>query len=315
MDEFSFLAGQAAALGVPLLPVRRVSHILGDGRILSALQFGDAATGTFPSPEVTFVHGAGLNAHTWDTTVLSLGRPALSIDLAGHGDSSWREDADYSATTLAPDVAEFLRAQGATAQVLVGQSLGGLTGAAVAASDASLVRALVVVDLTPGIDPNGGAAQIAAFFAGPEDFASREELVERALSFGLGGSPESAARGVFLNSRVREDGRVVWKHHFAHLASRPARDPAAAAAAAAHSATPREGVVSAGWANLSTATAPITLVRGSTGFVTSEDAAEFSRRLPAATVRELPGGHNLQEERPVELAEIISEAADSRVPL
>ncbi len=156
-SEFSFLAGQARALDVEVPPVRRVSLPLPDGRTLSALRYGDDPV------EVTLLHGAGLNAHTWDTTVLALGRPALSIDLAGHGDSSWREDADYTGRTLAADVIEALRIWTDRPQVLVGQSLGGLTAAAVAAHAPELVRDLIVVDITPGVDQSVGPAALREF--------------------------------------------------------------------------------------------------------------------------------------------------------
>ena len=88
-DEFSFLPDQAAEAGltVPIPRGERLTLTLPDGRTLSAVRYGGSA------PEVTLLHGAGLNAHTWDTTILALGRPALAIDLAGHGDSSWRDDA------------------------------------------------------------------------------------------------------------------------------------------------------------------------------------------------------------------------------
>ena len=192
IDEFSFLAEQAADAGItaPLPRGERVAVDLPDGRTLSALRYGDGP------PVVTFLHGAGLNAHTWDTTILALGIPALAVDLPGHGDSSWRDDLAYVARPLAADVIVGMDAWTDGPQLVVGQSLGGLTAAAVAASRPDLVRELVVIDITPGIDPNGGASQIRQFFAGPTDWASREELVERALSFGLGGSPKAAARGV-----------------------------------------------------------------------------------------------------------------------
>ncbi|MBN9178444.1 MAG: alpha/beta hydrolase [Microbacterium sp.] len=311
MDEFDFLPAQAAELGVAAPPVRRLDHALPDGRTISALQYGDAATGAFPDPVVTFLHGAGLNAHTWDTTVLALGLPALALDLPGHGDSSWREDAAYTGRTLAADVAPAIAAWTRGPQVLVGQSLGGLTAAAVASTHPGLVRELVVVDITPGIDPNGDAAQIGAFFAGPTDWASRDELVDRALAFGLGGTREAATRGVFLNSRVRPDGRVEWKHHFAHLANALAGDPAAAAGAAAQQSAIRGALTAFGWDDLADVTAPITLVRGERGFVTPADAAEFRRRVPAATLVDAPSGHNVQEEAPVLLAALIGDIARS----
>jgi pimeloyl-ACP methyl ester carboxylesterase len=303
-DEFQFLPAQAAQLGLGSTPpVRRRAHTLADGRTVSALQYGEGA------PAVTFLHGAGLNAHTWDTTILALGLPSLSVDLPGHGDSSWREDAAYVGPTLAVDVAEAIAAWTDGPQVLVGQSLGGLTAAAVAARHPELVRELVVVDITPGIDPNGDARQIQAFFAGPTDWASREELVERALSFGLGGSPEAAARGVYLNSRVRPDGRVEWKHHFAHLSSALAADPFAAERAAAQQDAVRGALSASGWDDLAAVTVPITLIRGDRGFVTPGDADEFRGRLPQAAVVDVPSGHNVQEELPVELGRRIADIA------
>lgn len=309
-DEFSYLRAQADDAGVelPLPHAERVSLTLPDGRTLSALRFAPAdAPAT--APVVTFLHGAGLNAHTWDTTILALGLPALAIDLPGHGDSSWRDDAAYVAPVLAPDVAAALDAWTDRPQVLVGQSLGGLTAAALAARHPDIVRALVVIDITPGIDPDGNAAQIRAFFAGPTDWASREELVERALSFGLGGSPEAAARGVFLNSRVRPDGRVEWKHHFARLASALAADPEAAAKADRQQDAVRSALSASGWDDLAVVRAPITLIRGERGFVTEKDAAEFRARVPLADVIDMPAGHNVQEDVPVELGRRIAHLA------
>ena len=308
-DEFSFLPDQADAAGVAPPPVRRLSFTLQDGRTVSALQYGAPGADVFAAPVVTFLHGAGLNAHTWDTTVLALGLPALVLDLPGHGDSSWRADAAYSGATIAADIAPAIAAWTTAPQVLVGHSLGGLSAAALAAAHPDLVAALVVVDISPGIDPNGGAAQIRAFFAGPKDWASREELLERALSFGLGGSRESAERGVFLNSRVRADGRVEWKHHFAHLANALAGDPAAAAAL---DAGQREGAAvlsAAGWDDLARVTAPVTLIRGTRGFLTEADRDEFAARVSGARVFEIGAGHNIHEELPADLARLIADVA------
>ncbi len=310
-DEFSFLPEQAAEAGLPGPVPRgeRLAVTLPDGRTLTALRFASADEPD-AAPVVTFLHGAGLNAHTWDTTILALGLPALAIDLPGHGDSSWREDAAYVARALAPDVALGLEAWTDRPQVVVGQSLGGLTAAAIAASHPQLVRRLVVVDITPGVDPNAGPTQVRDFFAGPTDWASRDELVDRALQFGLGGGARpKAERGVYFNSRIRPDGRVEWKHHFAHLAS------AMAAAAAAGQAVPMpddalaRALGESGWEDLARVTAPVTLIRGANGYVTQEDADEFARRAPGASAESMAGGHNLQEDSPTGLGRRIAEIA------
>lgn len=303
IDEFSFLPEQAADAGIagPIPRGERLTLTLPDGRSLSALRY---APGGAPeaTPAVTFLHGAGLNAHTWDTTILALGLPALAIDLPGHGDSSWRTDAAYIARVLAPDVAAGLDAWTDAPQVLVGQSLGGLTAAAVAASRPDLVAELVVIDITPGVDPNAGPTQIREFFAGPVDWTSRAELVDRALAFGLGGGTRrKAERGVFFNSRVRADGRVEWKHHFAHLANAVHAAPPSDASASPDAVSAVLG--ESGWKDLAGVAAPTTLLRGERGYVTEADAAEFARRNPEASVAVVDAGHNVQEEIPVALGE------------
>ena len=299
-SEFNYLPAQAQAMGVPVPPVRRVTLPLPDGRHVSALLFGDE------TPRVTLLHGAGLNAHTWDTTVLALQQPVLAIDLAGHGDSSWRSDVDYTPRTLAIDVAAALDAWTDGTQLVVGQSLGGLTGAALAAVRPDLVSELIVVDITPGIDTSAGPAALREFYAGPTDFETRDELVDRAISFGFGGARSDTERGVFLNTRVRDDGRVEWKHHFAHLAAQTL---------AAHD----RGDVSApsplhttGWQDLAETTARVTLVRAIDGFVSEADAQEFGERLPHARVTAIQATHNVQETAPAELASLISSSLPSR---
>lgn len=299
-DEFSFVTEQAAAAGIddPERVHERLTLALPDGRSLSALRWGAAP------PRVTFLHGGGLNAHTWDTTILALGVPALAIDLPGHGDSSWRDDADYRPRTIAPDIAAALAAWTDAPQVLVGQSLGGVVASAIAAAHPDSVRELIVVDVTPGIDPGEGPAVLREFFSGPTDFASRDELVDRAMAFGLGGDRRETERGVYLNSRVRPDGRVEWKHHLARLAA-TALAPAEPATTGTTERAPVLGTH--GWDDLAATRAPITLIRGTHGYVTPANLDEFVRRVPQASVIEVEAGHNVQENIPVALADLIRE--------
>lgn len=301
-SEFTYLPSQAQSIGVPVPAVARLTLALSDGRELSALRYGEG------TPVVTLLHGAGLNAHTWDTTVLHLRQPALAIDLAGHGDSSWRDDADYSGRTLALDVVRALREWTSQPQILVGQSLGGLTAAAVASTHPELVRELITVDITPGIDTSAGPDALRAFYEGPTDFATREELVDRAMTLGFGGTRPETERGVFLNTRVRTDGRIEWKHHFAHLAAQALAAPASASASGSEPATTREILTASGWDDLAAVTAPVTLVRARRGFVSEADADELQHRVPAARVVTVDATHNVQETAPAELADLVRAA-------
>ena len=95
-DEFGLFHENAAEYGLPFTTppvVRRVEVRVADGRAVSALVWGDAPA------EVVFIHGGSQNAHTWDTVALALGRPAVAVDLPGHGHSGWRDDGAYTPAT------------------------------------------------------------------------------------------------------------------------------------------------------------------------------------------------------------------------
>ena len=125
-DEFAMLSENAADAGLegPLPEVRRLAM---NG--LSALRWGAG------DPEVVFIHGGAQNAHTWDTVIIALERPALAIDLPGHGHSAWRQDHDYSPRQLAAAVAPLVRTIAPDAKLVVGMSLGGLTALSLAATN------------------------------------------------------------------------------------------------------------------------------------------------------------------------------------
>jgi len=279
-DEFDDLSAAAAELGIDRVPEPVRVRTTVDGRQVDALRWGGR-------PRFTLLHGAALNAHTWDATLLALGEDALAVDLPGHGDSAWREDFDYRPATNARAVAGVLDALGTGPQVVVGQSLGGLTAVALAEQRPDLVTALVLIDASPGLRP-GDARQVAAFLAGEQVFGTREEIVDRAVAAGIGSDRARLARGVRHNTRIRDDGRVVWKHH---LAAPPA------GAGAPDIAVP--------WAGLEDVDAPVLLVRATRGYLSDEVVAEFRERVPRATVLELETGHNVQEQDPVGLAAAI----------
>ncbi|GAA3821149.1 alpha/beta fold hydrolase [Cellulomonas soli] len=292
-DTHHHLAAEAADLGLhaPLPALRRVTTPTPDGRI-SALAWHDEPA------RVVLLHGAALNAHTWDGTLLHWDVPALAVDLPGHGESDWRTDGDYRPTTLAPALLDALRtwqSEGLLAErpVLVGQSLGGLTAVRVAAGLPS--RRVVLVDILPV--PPGAAVEVAQFLAGPTSFASREEIVERALAFGLGGSRSRLARAVELNTRIAPDGSVVWKHHLATLG--PAAIP--------------DLDVPGSWAAIGALESPLDLVLASRSLVGQASVDELARLRPQARVLRVGAGHNVQEDAPRALAEVLVQVAGADV--
>jgi pimeloyl-ACP methyl ester carboxylesterase len=281
--EFRFLQEEADELGVrpPLPTPDRVSVATTGGRV-SAIRWGER-------PGITLLHGAGLNAHTWDGTVLALGRDALAVDLPGHGASEWRDDFDYRPATNAVAVAALLDAVDAGPQLVVGHSLGGFTAVALAAARPDLVRALVLVDAAPGLRV-GDARQVSEFLAGPQVFGSREEIVDGAIAAGIGSDRRRITRGVALNTRVRADGAVVWSHHLAY----PPRD------------APQLPDITTPWTGLTDTAVPVLLVRAARGFLTDEVVAGLRERVPRVALVELDTGHNVQEQDPAGLAAAIA---------
>ena len=90
-------------------------------------------------------------------------------------------------------------------------SLGGMTALALTTVAPELVRSLVLVDITPGVDEHKAGA-ILAFVNGPESFPSFDELLARTIEFNPTRSESSLRRGILHNAEQREDGSWVWRY-------------------------------------------------------------------------------------------------------
>jgi pimeloyl-ACP methyl ester carboxylesterase len=290
-DEFSLFAENAAEVGLPYQGppvVRRESVEVAPGRSLSALVWGDRP------PELVLIHGGGQNAHTWDTVALALDRPLVAIDLPGHGHSDRPGDRvvlDVGAWAL--DVAVVIERLAPAARLVVGMSLGGSTSIALAVARPDLVAKLLLVDVTPGVTREK-SSDIAAFLAGPESFASFDEILDRTRQFNPTRTESSLRRGVLHNAVQRQDGTWTWRHQL----GRPADDGGLTMA-------PMEA--GARWDQLGGLPGPVLLARGALSPVVDDaDEVEFRRRRPNDQVITVAGaGHSIQGDQPLELARII----------
>ncbi len=299
-DEFGLFHENAQEHGLPYdgpPSVRRESVVVDDGgRRLSALVWGD------DDPDLVLLHGGAQNAHTWDTVALALDRPLVAIDLPGHGHSDHRPDGPFSPRENASDVAVAIRDLAPEARMVVGMSLGGLTTIALTAHDPALARKVVLVDVTPGVDRDK-AAPIAQFIAGPESFESFDEILARTIEFNPTRSEQSLRRGVLHNAVERDDGRWVWRYQ---------RPTVSEGAPVDELEIPADFATL--WDDVGSITVPLMLVRGDAAgsVVDDADVAELRRRQPDARVEVVEGaGHSIQGDRPVELATLLAEFADS----
>jgi pimeloyl-ACP methyl ester carboxylesterase len=83
--------------------------------------------------------------------VLAASRRVLALDLRNHGHSPHAEAMDYA--TMAADVAETLREEGAAPADVLGHSMGGKVAMMLALTEPALVARLVVADIAPRAYP------------------------------------------------------------------------------------------------------------------------------------------------------------------
>jgi pimeloyl-ACP methyl ester carboxylesterase len=300
-DEFGLFHENAAEYGLPFdrpPTVRRAFADVAGGRRLSALLWQDS------DPELVLLHGGAQNAHTWDTVAMALDRPLVAIDLPGHGHSDGpgdRQEGQLDAYGNAADVAAAVRQLAPAAKAVIGMSLGGLTAIALSAEAPELVRALVLVDVLPGLKAQR-AQHITDFVNGPPSFASLDELLDRTARFNPARSRSSLRRGILHNAEQQPDGTWVWRwarHRRPAGPSSPA--PASPAAGTRYARL---------WEALSSITVPLLLARGMRpdSVLDDDDERELLRRLPSAQVVHVEeAGHSLQGDTPLELAAIIEQ--------
>lgn len=286
LSEFSLLSENAEQAGVagPLPEVTRVATETAAGRV-SALRWGSA------SPRVVFLHGGGQNAHTWDTVVVGLGQPALAVDLPGHGHSGWRADGDYSPRNNAEAVAPALRELAPDADLVVGMSLGGLTGIRVGAIAPDLVRELVLVDVTPSAlhryaELTTEQQGTVALVQGAREFPSFQAMLDLTVAAAPHREVKALRRGVFHNSRRLDNGNWAWRYDAIRV-------------------VPDFGDL---WNDVDALTTPVTLVRGgSSPFVTDQDAAELATRARYFRQTHVVenSGHSVQSDQPRALIDLL----------
>ena len=287
-DEMVLMAATADRMGIAAADravVRRVS--VDGGRVeLSALRWGTAR------PEVVFLHGGGQNAHTWDNVAFRLARPALAIDLPGHGHSGWYAEPHYLPSELAVDLAPAL--ERTRPEVVVGMSMGGLATIAIAGQHPELLRRVILVDVSPGSTPER-SADITDFVA-RATFDSFEDMVAHTRSFRADRRDSSLRRSVLYNARELPDGRWTWRHD--------RRQPSSGDRMAALFADlPRY------WDDVAALRGPtIVVLGGRSPIVTPSDVARYRSLVPDIEIVTIAdAGHNVQGDAPEQLARIIDE--------
>jgi pimeloyl-ACP methyl ester carboxylesterase len=187
----------------PEITVRRFQ---GDGLEIVADEAGPKG-----GRPVVLLHGGGQTRQAWGTALREGARRGyhmVSLDSRGHGESQWDPQGDYRLEANGRDLARVVEQLGQP-PVVVGASLGGLTGLQYAA-DGGALQALVMVDVAPQIEPEG-AEKIRGFMkSAPNGFASVEEAADAVAAYLPHRTRPKDTSGLMRNLRLREDGRLHW---------------------------------------------------------------------------------------------------------
>jgi pimeloyl-ACP methyl ester carboxylesterase len=177
-------------------------------------------------PTILMLHGGGQNRFSWKNTGQYLadeGYHVVALDSRGHGDSDRAPDADYAIETLESDVLHVLDAIGRPV-VLIGASMGGLTGILVAdTAGPQKVTGLVLVDVVPRYEKNGSARIRDFMLTNLHGFASLEEAADAVSAYLPHRSKPRSPEGLKKNLRLR-DGRWYWHWDPAFMTA-PGDDP------------------------------------------------------------------------------------------
>lgn len=201
------LAAHIAGIVVPeiVVPTSR-QVIVGDMR----LHFLDWAFEQ--NRPIVFLHGGGLNAHTWDLVCLAMRDRfhCVALDQRGHGESEWSPVVDYTPEAHTRDIEGFCDALGFDRFILVGQSLGAMNALLYASRFPDRVEALVLVDYTPDVQASGGG-RIHQFVGETASATTLDELIEKAVAFNPLRDRRLLRRSLLHNFRQLPDGSWVRK--------------------------------------------------------------------------------------------------------
>ena len=247
---------------------------------------------------IVFLHGAALNAHTWDVVCLMLRRQhhCYALDQRGHGESSWAEDADYSGDAHRGDIEALVDHLGLDQFILVGHSMGGFNAFNYAFHHSHRLAALVLVDAGPSMLVKG-ARPIVDFVSETAEADSLDEIMEKAMKFNPRRDPRLLRRSLLHNFRRTPAGKWTRKTDLRIWQSKGNR------------AQEREKLAERLSQASAHVTCPTLIVQGGLSDVfTVEDAQKWAAGFPHGRYAQVAdAGHTVQGDNPRVLAHAVSQ--------
>lgn len=197
-----------AASPSPVSSAASLRFELAHGITIAADGYGNPA-----DQPVIFLHGGGQTRHAWGGAaeqLAAMGFYAISMDLRGHGESSWDPDGNYEASSFVEDLLAVIERLD-EAPILVGASVGGVTALLTeTASSESVAKGIVLVDVTPRLQRQGVVRIIEFMKGGEEGFASLDDAADAVARYLPHRRRPKDLSGLAKNLRKGEDGRYRW---------------------------------------------------------------------------------------------------------
>ncbi len=244
--------------------------------------------GSPDKPPFIMLHGIGRVAHSFDHIAphFTARYHVIAMDMRGHGDSAWSPEGAYLVEDYVKDleaVVDQLNLHGLT---LLGNSTGGRVVQVYAGLHPERMARLVVEDVGPERTNEIASAFARRVQQEDKGWASEDELLA-SLMKNSKISEELQRNYAHFGSKVREDGRVVWK-----------RDPNLV----------KGFVPTELWQYVRKIKCPtIYILGGASTIVPPETQKELKATLPSVEIVTMPGlGHYPHVESPEEYLKIVT---------
>jgi len=238
-------------------------------------------SGAEGTPTVILLHGGGQTRHSWaraHQVLAGKGYRVVSLDARGHGESDWIEDGNYSVEAQVSDLLAVIDALSCR-PALVGASMGGTHSLLACGRYPDIASALVLVDVTPRLEPRGIEHIIGFMTQHPNGFESLEQAADVVAAYNPNRPPPRDLSGLAKNLRQRDNGRWFW-HWDPRFIAGDHQTKVAGISQAMHEAAPKVQI-------------PTLLVRGRQSDVVSpEGVSELRAMLPHLAFVDIEGaGH------------------------
>ena len=241
-------------------------------------------------PPALLLHGIGNYGRVWDFVADAVaGRVRLvAPDARGHGASVTPSDG-YAPEDFVADAIAVMDAQALDRPVVVGHSMGGAHALVLAVTHPERVRALVLVDVGPEIGREGGDRARRLSLGRPDRFADDAAALAY-LRLTSPGYSDAVYANRIAHAFTRDADGLAWRSNkdaLEQILSGPDRRDEA-------------------WRALGALAMPVLVVRGTRSeSLRHETYQRMLATIPDARGLELDAGHNVQLDRPRDLADAI----------